>query len=60
MGGKPKPVAVRVNTNSWTGGHDVVFSFDGKAFRTDRLFNTKEAAQMLADKLQAVFDKGQA
>jgi hypothetical protein len=60
MGGKPKPVTVRVNTHPWISGHDVVFSFDGKVFRTDRLFNTKEAAQMLADKLQAIFDKGQA
>lgn len=60
MSMKPRPVKVSVKTVWMPNEYEVVFTFAGKKFRTDRVFFRKESAERLAENLQAVFDKAQA
>jgi len=52
-----KVLAVR---DSFWDDYKVTFVFEGRRFNIAQLYMRKEKAQALADKLQAVFDKGQA
>ncbi len=59
MSTKPRRIRVRVDHLDQSDEYEIRFFFAGKRWCAERLFDSREHAQRITNKLQVVFDRGQ-